>query len=115
MSDTEYRDFVTAGTRTAKWATTRRDGRPHVVPVWFVVEGDDLVVISRSVLRDPRVGLCIDDDRPPYAFVLIQGCAGVSTAGKGMLLVRIAPEKVVSENNITGEQEQATIMSTGRR
>ena len=144
MSDTEYRDFVTAGTRTAKWATTRRDGRPHVVPVWFVLEGDDLVVISRSVLRDPRVGLCIDDDRPPYAFVLIEGCASVSTdpdevlrastlnargyvgaerpqecgrlnAGKGMLLVRITPEKVVSENNITGEQEQATIMSTGRR
>jgi len=143
MSDTEYRDFVTAGTRTAKWATTRRDGRPHVVPVWFVLEGDDLVVISRSVLRDPRVGLCIDDDRPPYAFVLMQGCASVSpdpdevlrastlnargyvgaeraqeygrlNAGKGMLLVRITPEKVVSENNITGEQEQATIMSTGR-
>jgi hypothetical protein len=40
---------------------------------------------------------------------------GRLTAGKGMLLVRIAPEKVVSENNITGEQEQATIMSTGRR
>ena len=77
MSDTEYRDFVTAGTRTAKWATTRRDGRPHVVPVWFVLEGDDLLITTRSksvkgraVLRDPRVGLCIDDDRPPYAFVL---------------------------------------------
>ena len=26
MSDAEYREFVTAGTRTAKWATTRRDG-----------------------------------------------------------------------------------------
>ena len=78
------------------------------------------------------------------AFVLIEGCASVSTdpdevlrastlnarryvgaeraeeygrlnAGEGMLLVRITPEKVVSENNITGEQEQATIMSTGRR
>ena len=151
MSDTEYRDSVTAGTRMAKWATTRRDGRPHVVPVWFVLEGDDLLITTgsksvkgRAVLRDPRVGLCIDDDRPPYTFVLIEGCASVSTdpdevlrastlnargyvgaeraqeygrlnAGKGMLLVRITPEKVVSENNITGEQEQATIMSTGRR
>jgi hypothetical protein len=38
MSDTEYRDFVTAGTRADRWATTRRDGRPHVVPVWFVLE-----------------------------------------------------------------------------
>jgi PPOX class probable F420-dependent enzyme len=136
MSDTEYRGFITAGTRTAKWATTRRDGRPHVVPVWFVLEGDDLLITTgsksvkgRAALRDPRVGLCIDDDRPPHAFVLIEGRASVSTdpdevlrastlkarryvgaeeygrlnAGEGMLLVRITPEKVVSENNITGE------------
>ena len=40
---------------------------------------------------------------------------GRLNVGKGMLLVRITPEKVVSENNVTGEQEQATIMSTGRR
>jgi hypothetical protein len=72
MSDTEYRGFITAGTRTAKWATTRRDGRPHVVPVWFVLEGDDLLITTgsksvkgRAALRDPRVGLCVDDDRPP--------------------------------------------------
>ena len=63
MSDAEYRDFVTAETRTAKWATTRRDGRPHVVPVWFVLEGDDLLITTgsksvkgRAVLREPRVG-----------------------------------------------------------
>lgn len=141
MSDTEYRDFVTAGTRTAKWANSRRDGRPHVVPVWFVLEGDDLLITTgstsvkgRAVLHDPRVALCIDDDRPPYAFVLIEGRASVSTdpdavlraatlnarryvgaeraqeygrlnGGEGMLLVRITPEKVVSENNITGEQD----------
>ena len=139
MSDAEYRGFITAGTRTAKWASVRRDGRPHVVPVWFVLEGDDLLITTgsksvkgRAVLRDPRVGLCIDDDRPPYAFVMIEGRATISTdpdevlraatlnarryvgaeraqeygrlnGGEGMLLVRIAPEKVLSENNITGE------------
>jgi hypothetical protein len=26
-----------------KLATTRADGRPHVVPIWFVLDGDDLV------------------------------------------------------------------------
>ncbi|WP_264015910.1 PPOX class F420-dependent oxidoreductase [[Mycobacterium] manitobense] len=73
-------------TRTAKWATTRRDGRPHVVPVWFILEGDDLLITTasksvkgRAVLRDPRVALCIDDDRPPYAFVLIEGRVTIST------------------------------------
>ena len=151
MSDAEYRDFITAGTRTAKWANTYRDGRPHVVPVWFVLEGDDLLITTgstsvkgKAVLRDPRIALCIDDDRPPYAFVLIEGRAGVSTdpdevlraatlnarryvgaeraqeygrlnGGEGMLLVRITPEKVVSENNVTGDPTPPTITTTGRR
>ncbi len=151
MSDAEYRDFLTAGTRTAKWANTRHDGRPHVVPVWFVLDGDDLLITTgaasvkgHAVQRDPRVALCIDDDRSPYAFVLIEGRADVSTdpdevlraatlnarryvgperaqeygrlnGGEGMLLVRITPEKVVSENNVTGEQPQPAITSTGPR
>jgi PPOX class probable F420-dependent enzyme len=56
------------------------------VPVWFVLEGNDLLIATgsksvkgRAVLRDPRVALCIDDDRPPYAFVLIEGSASIST------------------------------------
>ena len=40
---TEWREFLTAGTRTGKLATTCLDGRPHVVPIWFVLDGDDLV------------------------------------------------------------------------
>ena len=77
MSDAEYRDFVTAGTRTAKWANTRRDGRPHVVPVWFVLEGDDLLITTGSksvkggaVLRESTAGSmgargCCWCERPP--------------------------------------------------
>ena len=88
MSDTEYRDFVTAGTRTAKWATTRRDGRPHVVPVWFVLEGDDLLITTGS--KSVKGGA-----------VLRESTAG-SMGARGWL-VRTTAEKVVSENNISGE------------
>ena len=37
----ELREFLCAGTRTAKLAFTAADGRPLVAPVWFVVEGPD--------------------------------------------------------------------------
>jgi hypothetical protein len=37
------REFLAAGTRTAKVATVRKDGSPHVTPVWFVLDGNDLV------------------------------------------------------------------------
>src|SRR4051794_39495153 len=80
MTPDEIRDFLTEGTRTGKLATTRRDGRPHVVPIWFVLDGDDLVftTASRSVKghalqRDPRACLCVDAESPPYAFVMIEG------------------------------------------
>lgn len=85
MTEPEWRSFLSHGTRTAKLATTRADGRPHVAPVWFLVDGGDLVlntgkdtVKGRTLARDPRVMLCVDDERPPFSFVLVQGTATLS-------------------------------------
>ncbi|GAA5004534.1 PPOX class F420-dependent oxidoreductase [Kitasatospora paranensis] len=85
MTEPEWRAFLAHGTRTAKLATTRSDGRPHVAPVWFLLDGDDLVlntnratVKGRTLARDPRVMVCVDDERPPFAFVLVQGRATLS-------------------------------------
>lgn len=85
MTEPEWRSFLSHGTRTGKLATTRADGRPHVAPVWFVLDGGDIVlntgkdtVKGRTLARDPRVMLCVDDERPPFAFVLVQGRATLS-------------------------------------
>ncbi|WP_068271414.1 PPOX class F420-dependent oxidoreductase [Aldersonia kunmingensis] len=85
LTDVRVREFLTHGTRTAKLAFTAADGRPLVAPVWFVLEGDDLVFNTnsrtakgRALLRDPRVAICVDLDEPPYAFVQVQGVAEVS-------------------------------------
>lgn len=43
MNPDEYRAFLQEGTRTLKLATTRDDGRPHVAPVWFLLDGDTIV------------------------------------------------------------------------
>ena len=92
MGPEEWRTFLEHGTRTAKLATTRRDGRPHVVPVWFVLDGDDIVfttgadtVKGRSIRREERVSLCVDDERPPYAYVMVEGRATVSEDPEEML------------------------------
>jgi PPOX class probable F420-dependent enzyme len=92
MNDQEWRDFVTTGTRTGKLATTRRDGGPHVVPVWFVLDGDEVVfntgaetVKGRSLLRTKRASLCVDDDRPPFSFVTISGPVAISHGLEEML------------------------------
>ena len=82
MSKEEYTEFLLEGTKTGKLATVREDGRPHVVPVWFVLEGDKIVfntgessVKARNMLRDPRVSITVDDQAPPYSFVTIEGTA----------------------------------------
>ncbi len=93
MTDEERRDFLRAGTRTAKLATVRQDGRPHVAPVWFVLDEDNLVfttmataVKGRNLRRSPRVMLSVDEEAPPFAFVLIEGVARVFEADPRELL-----------------------------
>jgi PPOX class probable F420-dependent enzyme len=92
MSEAERRDFLLAGTRTAKLATVRPDGRPHVAPVWFLLDGEEVVftthestVKARNMRLDPRVSLCVDDEEPPYAFVLVEGRARLSAGDPDLL------------------------------
>ncbi|GHF05781.1 PPOX class F420-dependent oxidoreductase [Streptomyces werraensis] len=85
MTEEEWREFVSHGTRTGKLATVRADGRPHLAPIWYVLDGDDLVfntgaatVKGRNLARDGRIALCVDDDRPPFAYVVLEGRARLS-------------------------------------
>ncbi|MFD5718701.1 PPOX class F420-dependent oxidoreductase [Streptomyces sp. NPDC127036] len=85
MTDEQWRAFVSQGTRTGKLSTVRADGSPHVAPIWFVLDGEDLVfntaknsVKGKNLARDGRVALCVDDDRPPFAFVVLEGRAVLS-------------------------------------
>ena len=74
------------GTRTAKVAVVRKDGSPLVTPVWFLVESDGTIVFTtgkrtvkgRALERDPRVSICVEDDRPPFAFVRVDGVVELS-------------------------------------
>lgn len=85
ISDPQVREFLSYGTRTGKVAFTASDGRPVVAPVWFVVEGEELVFNTdatsakgKALKRDPRVAVCVDLDVPPYAFVQVQGVVELS-------------------------------------
>jgi PPOX class probable F420-dependent enzyme len=140
MSDDDVRAFLTAlPAHTGKLATVRSDGRPHVVPVWFEVDDDGSILFNtgagtvkgRNLLRDPRATLCVDDERPPFSFVVIEGTVEVSedldevrhwasliggrymgadraeeygerNGVSGELLVRLRPDHVVSAADLSG-------------
>jgi hypothetical protein len=66
MTAAEVDEFL-AAERTCRVATAGKDGRPHVVPLWFVWDGTALwlssVVRSQrwtDLMRDPRVAVVVD-------------------------------------------------------
>ena len=127
----EHRNFLMEQVRTAKLATVRKDGRPHVTPVWFDLDGDTLLfttwhtsVKALNIMRDGRVCLCVDDEKPPFSYIQIEGTAvlsddnealnywarhiadrymgedlaeayGKRNSVEGELLVRVTPTKIV--------------------
>jgi PPOX class probable F420-dependent enzyme len=137
MTNDEYRSFMLDRARTAILATVRADGRPHAAPIWFDLDDDTLVFTTgectmkgRNMRRDARVSLCIDEEEPPFHFVLIQGAAdltagdpdllywatriggrymgvaradeyGRRNAVEGELLVRVTPQKIIAHKNIS--------------
>jgi hypothetical protein len=134
MTAEEVRAFLTSvPPHTGKLATVREDGRPHLAPVWFDVDDDgsllfntgESTVKGRNLARDGRASLCVDDERPPFSFVVVEGRAelvddlgevrrwatkiggrymgparaeeyGARNGAAGELLVRLRPERVYS-------------------
>ncbi|MEP6598157.1 MAG: PPOX class F420-dependent oxidoreductase [Actinomycetota bacterium] len=97
MTEDEWRAFVSHGTRTGKLATTRKDGSPHVAPVWFILDGSDLVFTTgadtlkgRSLRRTGRAAMCVDDEQPPFSFVTVEGTATISDDLDAMLPASIS-------------------------
>ena len=89
MSKKEIKKFLMQGTLTGKLATVKKDGSPHVVPIWFIVDDNDndkgdiifttnsTSVKAKNIQRDSRISICIDDQVPPFSFVTIEGTAKI--------------------------------------
>lgn len=70
------------GVHIGKLATIMADGSPQVTPIWYMREGDRLVVNTtttrvkyRNMKRDGRVCFLVDDG---YPYVVIFGTARVA-------------------------------------
>jgi F420H(2)-dependent biliverdin reductase len=59
--------------RNVWFASVRPDGRPHLVPIWFVLEGERWYVCTnphsvkaRNLTANPAVSLALEDGTHPY-------------------------------------------------
>jgi PPOX class probable F420-dependent enzyme len=92
MSRAEAIKFLAEGTRTGRLATASPSGSPHVAPVWFLVDGDDLVfttardtVKGRHLRANPRAALTVDVDVYPYSYVVVRGPVAVEEHATDLL------------------------------
>jgi PPOX class probable F420-dependent enzyme len=150
MSEKEIRRFLMQGTYTGKLATIKKDGSSHIVPIWFVLESsdkngsddredDDIIfttsgssVKAKNIERDNRVSICVDNQTPPFSFVIVYGTAKIYDLGQnelfrfatkiarrymgkddaenygrrnsteGEVLVRIKAKRIIAEKDIAG-------------
>ena len=87
MSKKEIKKLLMQGTLTGKLATVKKDGSPHLVPIWFIVDDNDngdiifttnsTSVKAKNIQRDNRISICVDDQVPPFSFVTVEGTAKI--------------------------------------
>jgi PPOX class probable F420-dependent enzyme len=148
MSKKEIRKFLMQGTFTGKLATVKKDRSPHIVPIWFVLDNtdnksrsgqfdivfttNDSSVKAKNIQHDNKVSICVDDQTPPFSFVMMYGTAriyhykqnkifkwatkiaqrymgkdnakdyGRRNSTLGEVLVRITPSRIIGEKDIAG-------------
>ncbi len=61
--------------------STHPDGRPHIVPVWFLWDGETVLIFTqpdqkvRNLRQNPRVTLALDDTKGGGDVAMLEGTA----------------------------------------
>jgi PPOX class probable F420-dependent enzyme len=85
MTKIEIRNFLLQGTFTGKLGTINKNGTPHGVPIWYTLDEESNIIFNtgnnsvkaKNIKRNNRVRLCVDDQKPLYSFVTIDGIAEI--------------------------------------
>ncbi|MCU1496283.1 MAG: hypothetical protein JWM47_236 [Acidimicrobiales bacterium] len=71
--------------RIAVLSYVRADGRPNQSPIWYTYRTGTFFMSTvtgspkhRALLRDPRICLTIQDERPPYRAIIADGVAALT-------------------------------------
>jgi len=84
LSKSQREQFL-SGRHVAVLVTIRADGSPLPTPIWYLYRdgvfyfrtaGNSIKV--ENIRRDPRVSICVQDERAPYKSVTVRGTAEIS-------------------------------------
>jgi PPOX class probable F420-dependent enzyme len=94
MNQNEIKEFLMRGTYTAKLGTINKDGSPHITPIWFILDENDHIIFTtyfkslkaKNLVRNSKVSICVDDQVPPFSFVIVNGIAKIMANSKDLLI-----------------------------
>lgn len=76
------------GLHFATIATIDPDGQPRQAVIWYLLDGDELLINSRvgrrwptNLLRDPRISVSVMDEADPLRWVGLNGTVEVAAEG----------------------------------
>lgn len=92
----EHREFLESH-RLAVAAVQRDDKSPSLTPVYYVVDGDDLIISTtktrfkgKAVPRNPDVVLCVLGEEFPFPYLTVYGKGRIEEDGAAAVMARIA-------------------------
>jgi len=126
MNIEERRKFVEAH-RTAVFGYNRKADGPSLSVVYYVMDGDDLLMSTmlergkaKAVRRNPKVSLCVLDEKWPLTYLLVYCTAEIDTDIEAAteMLMKIAglmagermPETVRENLRKVAEEEKRVVM-----
>jgi PPOX class probable F420-dependent enzyme len=109
MLDAAVREFLNKPL-IARVSTNGADGFPHTAPVWFIMDGDDVVVISerdtrkvKNLAQDSRAAVQVGGEPGDAYAVLFRGSFSVTDDVNNAMTNRITyhyEEKALAEQHI---------------
>jgi PPOX class probable F420-dependent enzyme len=124
MNRRERREFVRSH-RTAVFGYARKEHGPSMSCCYYVMDGDDILVSTmagrakaKAIKRNPKVSLCVLNEKWPPTYLLVYGTARIEEKGGDELLVKICelmagqpmPEKERRDLYRLAEKEQRVMI-----
>jgi PPOX class probable F420-dependent enzyme len=95
MMTEEQRDFLQAH-RLCVVGVNRKVGPPHLSPVYYALDGDDILISTthsrfkaRAIKRNPEVSICVLAEELPFPYLLIYGTGAIEDAGAPDVMMKI--------------------------
>jgi len=94
MND-EQRQFL-QNNRLCIVGVGRKSGPPHLSPVYYVIDGDDILISTthsrfkaKAIKRNPEVSVCVLAEQYPFPYLLVYGAGQIQEDGAPDLMMKV--------------------------